>query len=57
MLWIYLWGENSVQGVLDIMLSIENFESVSSNWGQLVLFNKKITNSFFLVFYWLIYRQ
>jgi hypothetical protein len=24
------------------MLSIENFESVSSNWGQLVLFNKMI---------------
>jgi len=46
---IYLWGKNLVHGVLDIMFSNENFEKVSSNWDQLVLFNKMIINAFLII--------
>jgi hypothetical protein len=31
--------------VLDIMFGNENFEKVSSNWCQLVLFSKMIINA------------
>jgi hypothetical protein len=44
--WISLWGKNLIHGVLDIMFWNENFEKVSSNWDQSVLFNKLIINAF-----------
>jgi hypothetical protein len=47
LLWIYLWGENIVQEVLDIVFWNENFENVSFNWGKLILFNNMIINASF----------
>ncbi len=47
LLWIYLWGENIIQEVLDIVFWNENFENVSCNWGKLILFNNMIINASF----------
>jgi len=41
------WGRNMCPRVLDIMFGNENFEKVSSNWGQLILFNKMIMHASF----------
>jgi hypothetical protein len=49
MLWIYLCAGNN-QGVLYIMFENENFDKVSSNWNQLILFNKIIIMHFFEYF-------
>jgi hypothetical protein len=44
MLWIYLCEVKGIfyQGVLYIVFENENFDKVSSNWNQLILFNKII---------------
>jgi len=39
-----MWGKNICLKVMNIMFGNENFGRVSSNWGQLLLFNKMIIN-------------
>jgi len=42
-----LWGGNVCPRVLDIIFGSENFERLSSKWGQLILFNKMTINASF----------
>jgi hypothetical protein len=55
---IFGWGNTCLWGIGHYVKENEIFENIWSNWGQVVLFNKVIINSFFeYLIGWFTYKK